>query len=125
MAKKQKFYVVWDGAEDGVYTSWEACKEAVSGYSNAKYKAFKSEEEAEEAFEMGYEEWKKRNESCEAEKDCEAVKDDEQTAKMNEIREAYYKPGTGLTKGGYKGVEDEERVKMQLGSQRSAERCLP
>ena len=39
---------------------------------------------------------------------------DEQTAKMNEIREAYYKPGTGLTKGGYKGVEDEEMVKMQL-----------
>lgn len=57
---KQKFYVVWDGAEDGVYTSWEACQEAVSGYSGAKYKAFKTEEEAEEAFEMGYEEWKKR-----------------------------------------------------------------
>ena len=33
---------------------------------------------------------------------------------LNEIREAYYKSGTGLTKGGYKGVEDEERVKMQL-----------
>lgn len=80
MAKKQKFYVVWDGAEDGVYTSWEACKEAVSGYSNAKYKAFKSEEEAEEAFEMGYEEWKKRNESSEAEKDCEAVKDEEENS---------------------------------------------
>lgn len=52
---KQKFYVVWDGAEDGVYTSWEACQQAVSGYSRAKYKAFKTEEEAEEAFEMGYE----------------------------------------------------------------------
>ena len=39
---------------------------------------------------------------------------DEQTARMNEIREAYYKSGTGFTKGGYKGVEDEERVKMQL-----------
>lgn len=57
---KQKFYVVWDGAEDGIYTSWEACQEAVKGYSNAKYKAFKSEEEAEEAFEIGYEEWKRR-----------------------------------------------------------------
>ena len=51
---KQKFYVVWDGAEDGVFTSWEACQQAVSGYSNAKYKSFKSEEEAEAAFEMGY-----------------------------------------------------------------------
>lgn len=60
---KQKFYVVWDGAEDGVYTTWEACQEAVKGYSNAKYKSFKSEEEAEEAFELGYEEWKKRSET--------------------------------------------------------------
>lgn len=59
---KQKFYVVWDGAEDGVYTSWEACQEAVKGYSNAKYKSFKTEAEAEEAFEMGYEEWKKKEE---------------------------------------------------------------
>lgn len=59
---KQKFYVVWDGAEDGVYTSWEACQEAVKGYSNAKYKSFKTEAEAEEAFEMGYDEWKKKEE---------------------------------------------------------------
>lgn len=59
---KQKFYVVWDGAEDGVYTSWDACQKAVKGYSNAKYKAFKTEEEAEEAFEIGYEAWKKKEE---------------------------------------------------------------
>ena len=52
---KQKFYVVWNGVEDGVYTSWEACKEAVEGFSGAKYQAFKTEAEAEEAFEMGYE----------------------------------------------------------------------
>lgn len=57
---KQKFYVVWDGAEDGVYTSWEACQQVVVGYSNAKYKSFKTEAEAEEAFEMGYEEWSKK-----------------------------------------------------------------
>lgn len=58
---KQKFYVVWDGAEDGVYTSWEACQQVVVGYSNAKYKSFKTEAEAEEAFEMGYEEWSKKD----------------------------------------------------------------
>lgn len=52
---KQKYYVVWNGAEDGVYTSWDACQKAVIGFSGAKYKAFKTEEEAEEAFEMGYE----------------------------------------------------------------------
>ena len=55
---KQKFYVVWNGAEDGVYTTWEACQQAVSGFSGAKYKAFKTEHEAEEAFEMGYEAYK-------------------------------------------------------------------
>ena len=55
---KQKFYVVWNGAEDGVYTSWEACKEVVEGFPGAKYQAFKTEAEAEEAFEMGYEKFK-------------------------------------------------------------------
>ena len=57
---KQKFYVVWNGAEDGVYTSWEACEAAVKGFSGAKYQAFKTEAEAEEAFEMGYDEWKEK-----------------------------------------------------------------
>ena len=52
---KQKFYVVWNGAEDGVYTSWEECQKAVIGFSGAKFKSFKTEREAEEAFEMGYE----------------------------------------------------------------------
>ena len=55
---KQKFYVVWNGAEDGVYTSWDACREAVEGFSGAKYQSFKTEAEAEEAYEMGYEAWK-------------------------------------------------------------------
>lgn len=57
---KPKFYVVWEGTEEGVYTSWEACQQAVSGYSGAKYKAFKTEAEAEEAFEMGWEVWKEQ-----------------------------------------------------------------
>lgn len=57
---KQKFYVVWDGAEDGVYTSWEACKQAVEGFSGAKYQSFKTEAEAEEAFELGYEKYKEQ-----------------------------------------------------------------
>ena len=57
---KQKFYVVWNGAEDGVYTSWDACREAVEGFSGAKYQSFKTEAEAEEAFEMGYEAFRKK-----------------------------------------------------------------
>ena len=76
---KQKFYVVWNGAEDGVYTSWDACKEAVEGFSGAKYQAFKTEEEAEEAFEMGYEKWKELENS----KKSEVDKEDPQPSTLN------------------------------------------
>ena len=68
---KQKFYVVWDGAEDGVYTSWDACQQAVSGYSGAKYKSFKTEAEAEEAFEMGYEAYRQKEAEREERKEAE------------------------------------------------------
>ena len=57
---KQKYYVVWEGVEDGVYTTWEACQEAVKGFSGAKYMAFKDENEAEEAYAMGYEAYMER-----------------------------------------------------------------
>ena len=63
---KQKYYVVWNGPSPGVYSSWEACQEAVSGVSGAKYKSFKSQAEAEDAFEMGeeaYEETKASDDS--------------------------------------------------------------
>lgn len=50
---KQKFYVVWNGANAGIYTSWEACEAAVKGVSGVKYQSFKTEAEAKEAFEMG------------------------------------------------------------------------
>ncbi|MBQ0022867.1 MAG: ribonuclease H family protein [Prevotellaceae bacterium] len=78
--RKQKFYVVWDGAEDGVFTSWEACQQAVSGYSNAKYKSFKSEEEAEEAFELGYEAY------CEKVASKEQEKEQQQEATNTEVK---------------------------------------
>lgn len=57
---KQKYYVVWDGAEDGVYTSWDACQQAVTGYPGAKYKSFKSEAEAEDAYDMGWEAYQEK-----------------------------------------------------------------
>lgn len=57
---KQKYYVVWNGVEDGVYTTWEACKQAVEGFSGAKYMSFKDEVEAEAAFAMGYEAYKEK-----------------------------------------------------------------
>ena len=49
MAKK-KFYVVWQGVEPGVYSSWDECKAQVSGFENARYKSFDTQEEADVAF---------------------------------------------------------------------------
>jgi ribonuclease HI len=49
MSKKNKFFVVWDGREPGIYRSWEECKRQVDGYPNALYKGFVSEAEAREA----------------------------------------------------------------------------
>lgn len=53
MAKK-KYYVVWNGVHPGVYDTWEECKLQVSGFENAKYKSFETNEAAREAYEMGY-----------------------------------------------------------------------
>lgn len=47
---KKKFYVVWQGVEPGVYSSWDECKAQVSGFDNARYKSFATLEEAESAF---------------------------------------------------------------------------
>jgi len=58
---KQKFYVVWEGKEPGVYTTWEACKRVVDGFPGAKYKSFSTLAEAEYAFEGAYEEYKGKN----------------------------------------------------------------
>lgn len=50
MAEKKKFYVVWEGYEPGVYDNWEDCQAQVIGYPGAKYKSFKSQEEAVTAY---------------------------------------------------------------------------
>ena len=50
MAKKQKYYVVWKGRKVGIFDSWAACSEQVSGYPGAKYKSFPTETAAEQAF---------------------------------------------------------------------------
>ncbi|MBO7553190.1 MAG: ribonuclease H family protein [Bacteroidaceae bacterium] len=50
MAKKQKYYVVWNGANPGIYTSWEECQAQVKGVVGAVYKSFKTQEEAEQAY---------------------------------------------------------------------------
>ena len=54
MAKKQKYYVVWQGRQPGIYTDWERCKEQVQGVQGAQYKSFATIQEAESASRMPY-----------------------------------------------------------------------
>ncbi len=49
MAKK--FYVVWQGRETGIFTEWTTCKKQIEKFPGARYKSFKTREEAEAAFE--------------------------------------------------------------------------
>ena len=51
--KKNKYYVVWKGVQPGIYTQWNDCKAQVDGFAGAKYKAFDTESEAEEALQAG------------------------------------------------------------------------
>lgn len=53
MSKKKKFYVVWNGVTPGIYDNWTDCKMQIQGYPAAKYKSFKTYEEAEDAFVAG------------------------------------------------------------------------
>lgn len=48
--RKKKYYVVWRGAEPGVYESWTDCRLQTAGYAGALFKSFGSREEAERAW---------------------------------------------------------------------------
>jgi len=48
--KKQKYYVVWEGVEPGIYKDWDSCNAQIKGYPGARYKSFKTLDEAKEAF---------------------------------------------------------------------------
>lgn len=50
MAKSKKYYVVWEGVTPGIYDSWAACQLQIKGYPAARYKSFKTREEAVAAF---------------------------------------------------------------------------
>lgn len=54
MAKKKKFYVVWNGMNTGIFDSWQECQQQIKGYPGAQYASFPSREEAEAAFDAGY-----------------------------------------------------------------------
>ena len=55
MAKNKKYYVVWAGFKPGIYNTWEDCKRQVTGFDRAKYKSFKTKDEAEDAYNQSYE----------------------------------------------------------------------
>jgi ribonuclease HI len=63
MAKKDKFYVVWKGKRPGVYTIWEDCKAAITGYKGAQYKSFPTFDQAKKAYNSNYEEYKGKKNS--------------------------------------------------------------
>ena len=50
---KNKFYVVWQGRNPGIYSSWEACNKEIFGFNGAKYKSFPNRLTAETAFREG------------------------------------------------------------------------
>ncbi len=54
---KQKFYVVWEGKNPGIYLTWEDCILQIKAYPNAKYKSFESSIEASKAFKSNYREF--------------------------------------------------------------------
>ena len=47
---KAKFYVVWVGANPGIYESWEECSAQVKGWTGAVYKSFDTLDAARTAF---------------------------------------------------------------------------
>ena len=56
MGKSKKYYVVWEGNTPGIYDNWTECQLQIKGYPGAKYKSFKSKEEAENAYGDNYQE---------------------------------------------------------------------
>ncbi|MFZ1750091.1 MAG: ribonuclease H family protein [Saprospiraceae bacterium] len=61
MAKKQKFYVVWEGNAPGIYDTWAECQKQIFGHASAKYKSFDSKAEAEYASKRNYFEFVKKS----------------------------------------------------------------
>jgi len=55
--------VVWKGKRPGVYTTWNDCKAAITGYKGAQYKSFASFDVAKKAYNSSYEEYKGKKNS--------------------------------------------------------------
>jgi len=46
----KKYYVIWQGRETGIFTDWNTCKKHIDKFAGARYKSYKTREEAESAF---------------------------------------------------------------------------
>lgn len=51
---KNKYYVVWEGHQTGVFDSWKLCEKAIKNYAGAKYKSFENEAQARKAINESY-----------------------------------------------------------------------
>ncbi|MBE6335382.1 MAG: ribonuclease H [Lentimicrobiaceae bacterium] len=51
---KNKYYVVWNGRQIGVFSDWESCKMQIENFKGARYKSFPNRETAEAAFKAGH-----------------------------------------------------------------------
>lgn len=51
---KQKYYVVWEGKQPGVYSTWAECQAQTDHYTGAKYKSYESKSTAETAYKAGW-----------------------------------------------------------------------
>ena len=58
---KQKYYVVWKGKKPGVYDSWQKCQEEIKNIKGARFKSFEDVKKADNAYSIGYDEYKKTN----------------------------------------------------------------
>lgn len=47
---KKKYYVVWEGVNPGIYTTWTECQLQIKGYEGAIYKSFNTRPEADIAY---------------------------------------------------------------------------
>lgn len=49
----KKYYVVWRGREPGIYEDWSSCNAQVHAFPSARFKSFRTRQEAEAAYEKG------------------------------------------------------------------------
>ena len=87
MAKKPKYYVVWEGHVPGIYTKWEEAEAQVKGYPEAVFKAFSSREEAEIAFEEGPLEYIGKGERRKEKGEIEALQQYECVKDLNDSKD--------------------------------------